>query len=86
MIDSQMQMSGVLTELINKLSMFLFGVPSESTGLSSDLIKSILAAMPFRKEIKIHSNKFLRIYISNHLNFTLDYRIIMKVVANIYFI
>ena len=35
---------------------------------------------------KIHSNKFLRIYITNHLNLTLNYRIIGKYVANIYFI
>ena len=33
-----------------------------------------------------HSNKFLRIYITNHLNLTLNYRIIRKVVANIDFI
>ena len=46
--------------------------------ISSYIVKDIHA--------KIHSNKFLRIYITNHLNLTLNYRIIGKVVANIYFI
>ena len=34
----------------------------------------------------VNSNKFLRIYIANHLNLTLNFRIIGKVVANIDFI
>ena len=34
----------------------------------------------------VHSNEFLRIYITNHLNLILNFRIIGKVVANIDFI